>query len=389
MTKFQRVYEAAILRTLGASTRLLGAMLALEYSALGLLAGAGRRRRRAGADLGACRGTCSTSRGGRRRGSPRSARCSPWRSSASIGVRRERRCAAEEAAGDAEGGMTSRDSAVSAVTVFRTSMLQGGACRPRRTAERRRCIWRILMVTHEIIGDDMQAVVLTLARRRRGPRRSGRADVHDRRDRDGRQDGWRPARRPEAQVPRRREPVHHLFPGTRGAAPRSRSPGRIPEDHPDRPERPASALPAATRSSARSARSTSASRSPSGSAPVSSAGKGSSSRRWKARGELFIHSGGTIVPFDLEAGRAAQVDTGCLVAFDPTVDYDIVRVGGIKTALFGGEGLFFASLTGPGRVWLQTLPFSRLAERIHAAYQGRPGGRQARLRRRARAASAT
>ena len=63
-------------------------------------------------------------------------------------------------------------------------------------------------------------------------------------------------------------------------------------------------------------------------------------------------------------------DTGCLVAFDPTVDYDIVRVGGVKMSLFDGEGLFFAQLAGPGRVWLQTLPFSRLADRIHAAYRG-------------------
>jgi uncharacterized protein (AIM24 family) len=64
------------------------------------------------------------------------------------------------------------------------------------------------------------------------------------------------------------------------------------------------------------------------------------------------------------------VDTGCLVAFEHTVDYDIERVGGIKTSLFGGEGLFFARMTGPGRIWLQTLPFSRLADRIHAAYRG-------------------
>jgi uncharacterized protein (TIGR00266 family) len=87
-------------------------------------------------------------------------------------------------------------------------------------------------------------------------------------------------------------------------------------------------------------------------------------------GKLFIHSGGTIVPMTLAAGERLKVDTGCLVALDPTVDYDIVRVGGIKTSLFGGEGLFFASLTGPGRVWLQTLPFSRLADRIHDAYRG-------------------
>ncbi len=85
---------------------------------------------------------------------------------------------------------------------------------------------------------------------------------------------------------------------------------------------------------------------------------------------MFAHSGGTIIPFDLKAGEKLKVDTGCLVAFDPTVDYDIEFVGGIKTAVFGGEGLFFAALTGPGRVWVQTLPFSRLADRILAAQHG-------------------
>jgi uncharacterized protein (TIGR00266 family) len=98
-------------------------------------------------------------------------------------------------------------------------------------------------------------------------------------------------------------------------------------------------------------------------------GEGFILQKMEGRGELFIHSGGTIVPFDLKPGERLRVDTGCLVAFDASVDYDITRVGGIKTSLFGGEGLFFASLTGPGRVWLQTLPFSRLAERIHNAYR--------------------
>ncbi len=99
-------------------------------------------------------------------------------------------------------------------------------------------------------------------------------------------------------------------------------------------------------------------------------GEGFILQKMEGTGHLFIHSGGTIVPMQLAAGERLKVDTGCLVALDPTVDYDIVRVGGIKTSLFGGEGLFFASLTGPGRVWLQTLPFSRLADRIHAAYRG-------------------
>jgi uncharacterized protein (TIGR00266 family) len=99
-------------------------------------------------------------------------------------------------------------------------------------------------------------------------------------------------------------------------------------------------------------------------------GEGFILQKMEGRGDLFIHSGGTIVPFELKPGERLRVDTGCLVALDGGVDYDITRVGGIKTSLFGGEGLFFASLTGPGRVWLQTLPFSRLAERIHSAYRG-------------------
>jgi uncharacterized protein (TIGR00266 family) len=99
-------------------------------------------------------------------------------------------------------------------------------------------------------------------------------------------------------------------------------------------------------------------------------GEGFILQKIEGSGKLFFHSGGTIVPMQLGAGERLKVDTGCLVAFDPSVDYDIVRVGGIKTSLFGGEGLFFAALTGPGRVWLQTLPFSRLADRIHSAYRG-------------------
>jgi uncharacterized protein (AIM24 family) len=69
----------------------------------------------------------------------------------------------------------------------------------------------------------------------------------------------------------------------------------------------------------------------------------------------------------LGPGETLRVDTGCIVGFQPTIDYDIQFVGGIKTALFGGEGLFFATLRGPGRIWLQSLPFSRLAGRIVAA----------------------
>jgi len=83
-----------------------------------------------------------------------------------------------------------------------------------------------------------------------------------------------------------------------------------------------------------------------------------------------VHAGGTIQSFDLGPGETLRVDTGCLVALQPSVNYDIQLVGGIKTALFGGEGLFFALMTGPGRVWVQTLPFSRLADRIIAARKG-------------------
>jgi uncharacterized protein (TIGR00266 family) len=102
-------------------------------------------------------------------------------------------------------------------------------------------------------------------------------------------------------------------------------------------------------------------------------GEGFILQKIEGTGKLFFHTGGTIVPMQLAQGERLRVDTGCLAAFEPTVSYDIVRVGGIKTSLFGGEGLFFASLTGPGRVWLQTLPFSRLADRIHAAYKGDRG----------------
>jgi len=84
-------------------------------------------------------------------------------------------------------------------------------------------------------------------------------------------------------------------------------------------------------------------------------------------GWTFIHAGGTLMQRDLAPGETLRVDTGCIVAFQPSVDYDIQFVGKIKSALFGGEGLFFATLRGPGRIWLQSLPFSRMADRIIAA----------------------
>jgi uncharacterized protein (TIGR00266 family) len=96
-------------------------------------------------------------------------------------------------------------------------------------------------------------------------------------------------------------------------------------------------------------------------------GEGFILQRLEGQGLAFVHAGGTIIEKDLAAGETLRVDTGCLVAFAPSVDYDIQFIGGFKNALFGGEGLFFARMTGPGKVYLQSLPFSRLADRILAA----------------------
>jgi uncharacterized protein (TIGR00266 family) len=96
-------------------------------------------------------------------------------------------------------------------------------------------------------------------------------------------------------------------------------------------------------------------------------GEGFILQKLEGQGLAFIHAGGTIVARELAAGETLRLDTGCLVAFEPKVTYDIQWVGGFKSALFGGEGLFFATLTGPGKVWLQSLPFSRLAGRMLAA----------------------
>lgn len=85
-------------------------------------------------------------------------------------------------------------------------------------------------------------------------------------------------------------------------------------------------------------------------------GEGFIMQRLTGDGWAFVHAGGTMVSRDLAPGEVLRVDTGCVVAFTPTVDFDIQFVGGVKSALFGGEGLFFATLRGPGRVWLQSLP---------------------------------
>ncbi len=96
-------------------------------------------------------------------------------------------------------------------------------------------------------------------------------------------------------------------------------------------------------------------------------GEGFILQKLEGDGLAFVHAGGTVVERDLAAGETLRLDTGCLVAFENQIDYDIQMVSGVKTALFGGEGLFFASLTGPGKVWIQSLPFSRLASRVFAA----------------------
>jgi uncharacterized protein (TIGR00266 family) len=105
-------------------------------------------------------------------------------------------------------------------------------------------------------------------------------------------------------------------------------------------------------------------------------GEGFIMQRLTGDGLCFVHAGGTVHPVELGAGETLRVDTGCLVALQPSVGYDIEYVGKIKTALFGGEGLFFATLTGPGQVWLQSLPFSRMADRIYKAAPSAGGSRR-------------
>ena len=96
-------------------------------------------------------------------------------------------------------------------------------------------------------------------------------------------------------------------------------------------------------------------------------GEGFILERLQGDGLVFFHAGGTIIEKQLNPQEKLKIDTGCIAAMQSSVAYDIEFVGGIKTALFGGEGLFFANLTGPGKVWLQSLPFSRLADRIIAS----------------------
>ena len=106
-------------------------------------------------------------------------------------------------------------------------------------------------------------------------------------------------------------------------------------------------------------------------------GEGFIMQRLQGDGWAFVHAGGTLQERTLGPGELIRVDTGCIVALQPSVNYDIEYVGKIKSAIFGGEGLFFATLRGPGRVWLQSLPLSRLANRIVQAVPGiGRGGRE-------------
>ena len=96
-------------------------------------------------------------------------------------------------------------------------------------------------------------------------------------------------------------------------------------------------------------------------------GEGFIMQKLEGDGMAFVHAGGTLARKELAAGEVLKVDTGCIVGFTQTVNYDIEFVGGIKNTVFGGEGLFFATLRGPGVVYIQSLPFSRLADRVLAS----------------------
>jgi len=105
-------------------------------------------------------------------------------------------------------------------------------------------------------------------------------------------------------------------------------------------------------------------------------GEGFIMQKLEGDGLAFVHAGGTVVKRELQPGQTLLIDTGCIVALTPNVSFEIQYVGKVKTALFGGEGLFFAEVTGPGTVWLQSLPFSRLASRVFAAAPQRGGSRE-------------
>jgi uncharacterized protein (AIM24 family) len=97
-------------------------------------------------------------------------------------------------------------------------------------------------------------------------------------------------------------------------------------------------------------------------------------QKLEGTGLAFVHAGGTVMQRELQPGETLFVDTGCLVDMTPQVSFEVQFVGKVKNALFGGEGLFFAKVSGPGTVWLQSLPFSRLASRVFAAAPQTGGG---------------
>jgi uncharacterized protein (TIGR00266 family) len=103
-------------------------------------------------------------------------------------------------------------------------------------------------------------------------------------------------------------------------------------------------------------------------------GEGFIMQKLEGDGWVFVQMGGMVIERELRAGEQIHVDTGCIAAFMPSVDFDLIGAGGVKSALFGGEGLFFARLTGPGKVWIQSLPFSRLAGRMLQAAMPAGGG---------------
>lgn len=102
-------------------------------------------------------------------------------------------------------------------------------------------------------------------------------------------------------------------------------------------------------------------------------GEGFILEKLAGQGLAFIHAGGTLIKKTLAGGEKIKIDTGCIVAFEEQVDFDIEFVGNIKTAFFGGEGLFFATLKGPGTIYMQTLPFSRFADRVLASARSNRG----------------
>jgi uncharacterized protein (TIGR00266 family) len=105
-------------------------------------------------------------------------------------------------------------------------------------------------------------------------------------------------------------------------------------------------------------------------------GEGFIMQKLEGDGLAFVHAGGTVVRRELQMGETVLVDTGCVVAYTGQVNFEIQYVGKIKTAMFGGEGLFFAKMSGPGTIWLQSLPFSRLASRVFAAAPQNGGTRE-------------